>query len=67
MKKKKRINPYEDISTLALKHGEKGFPFHCFSDISPNFSSDGFYEGWVSFIRECKKRGLVVGRHGEDK
>ena len=64
-KKKSKKSIYSDVSTLALKKGERTFPFSCFKDI--NVDWDKVYESWITFIHKMKEDGVIIKRHGDNE
>ena len=46
---------YKDVSTLALKRGEKTFPFMAFDEAC---DWDAIYEEWVKIVKYCKRHRL---------
>jgi len=54
MVKKKGL--YDDVSTLALKKGERMFPWMMFDEVR---DWDCIYEEWIRYVKYCKRHGYV--------
>lgn len=55
---------YDKVTTLALKKGERTFPFYCFGDVDIDW--DKVYDEWVKVVKYCK-RHHIYGKKEEEQ
>ena len=51
-----RESLYSDVTTLALKKGERLFPFMAYKETR---DWDGIYEEWIRIVKYCKRHGYI--------
>lgn len=54
---------YDDVSSLALKHGERSFTGSWM--FSEPLDWDLVYKAWASYVSYCNRHNIVIGRHDE--